>query len=283
MKRISIFNDSRAILYIVATPIGNLEEMTPRAIKILNEVDVIACEDTRLSGRLLAHFKIKKNLISCHEHNESQAAQSIINMLLEDKKVAYISDAGLPGISDPGQRLVNLALENEIKVSIISGPSALLNALIGSGLDSDHFYFHGFLLSKEKARVAELQSLYKRRETLIFYEAPHRIIATLNNMFEVFGPRKACIARELTKVHEEFIYGNLDELTNLDPKTLIGEMVIVVEGNRDELSIDVGDDEIIKLVESLTSMGISTKDAIKQASILLKINKNYIYKLLHRV
>lgn len=276
------FTDASPILYVVATPIGNLQELTPRALDLIRTMDLIACEDTRETGKLLKAFSIEKPLIACHEHNEATAAVQIINLLLSGQKVAYLSDAGYPGVSDPGYRLVSAALEKDIKVSVISGASAILNALVGSGLNPERFYFHGFLMNKESARLSELQELYPRKETLVFYEAPHRIDKTLKNMVEVFGNRKACIARELTKLHEEFVRGTLGELAELDPATLKGEMVILVEGNRDEMGVKMGDDEIRKLIENLTATGMSTKDAIRHTSLSLKISKNYIYKLIHR-
>lgn len=282
MKRELNFIDGRPLLYIVATPIGNLSEMTPRAIEILSLVAAIGCEDTRKSKLLLDYFLIKKPLISCHEHNENEAGTHLLNLLKEGKSVAYISDAGYPGISDPGQRLIAHALDMEINVSVISGSSALLLGLIGSGLDTSHFYFHGFLESKESSRLNELQELFKRQETLVFYESPHRIGKTLNNMLSVFGTRKACIARELTKKHEEYIRGNLSDLAQIDPITLKGEMVIIVEGNNNEIKDAVDDDKIMQYIKSLTEVGLSTKDAIRHTSLILKINKNYIYKTIHR-
>jgi len=281
MKRELNFEGTGAILYLVGTPIGNLAEMTPRALEILNDVEYVAAEDTRNSGLLLNHFNIHKPFISCHEHNEEEAASKIIALLENGNSVAYVSDAGYPCISDPGTRLVKAALEHGIKISVISGPSALLNALAGSGLPSDHFYFHGFLESKDSVRKNQLQELFTKKETLIFYEAPHRIQKTLKAMAEVFGDRRACIARELTKKHEEFIRGNLEELAMIDPESLKGEMVIVVEGNDDEQSAIVDDEKILKFVKSLTDVGISTKDAIRQASVVLKVSKNYIYSLYH--
>jgi 16S rRNA (cytidine1402-2'-O)-methyltransferase len=282
MKRHRSFDAPEARLYLVATPIGNLSEISPRALSVLKEVDYVACEDTRVSGLLLKHFEIQKPLIACHEHNEVLAANQLIELLRDQKKVAYVSDAGYPGISDPGRRLVAFALNSDIKVTIISGPSAILNALVGSGLDTSRFYFHGFLPTKANARKSELAALYHRPETLIFYEAPHRIGTTLKALKEAFGNRPACIARELTKKFEEYIYGTLNELSEIDPDTLKGEMVIVIAGNADELQAKIGDDEIMAFIKSLTDVGISTKDAIKQATSVLKISKNYIYKLIHR-
>lgn len=270
------------VLYLVATPIGHLSELTPRAIETMQSVDRIACEDTRVTGKLLQHFNIKKPLIPCHEHNELIASQLIIDAILAGEKIAYVSDAGYPGISDPGQRLVQLALKNNIHIIVISGPSAMLNALVNSGLSTDRFYFHGFLLPKEGPRLDELKDLYPRKETLIFYESPHRIDDTLRNMLEVFGNRRVSLARELTKMHEEIIRGTLSELVEIDPTTLKGEMVIVVEGNKDELGIKLSDDELRNLVNSLTERGVSMSDAIRQIADMTSVQKNYIYKLMHR-
>jgi 16S rRNA (cytidine1402-2'-O)-methyltransferase len=286
MKRRKSFSEmkqTKGKLYLVATPIGNLEEITPRAVATLTSIDAIACEDTRVSGKLLQHLGIKKTLIACHEHNELTVSKQLVDMMIEGQSIAYLSDAGYPGISDPGQRLVQAALTEDIQVIVISGPSAVFNALVASGLDSSKFYFHGFLRQKEAARLDEIKDLYRRPETLIFYEAPHRIDVTLRNLLEVFGNRKACIARELTKLHEEYIDGTLQELSEIDPSTLKGEMVVLVEGNKDEFGIKLSDDEIRKAVESLTATGISMKDAIRQVSEMTKMAKNYIYKVVHHI
>jgi 16S rRNA (cytidine1402-2'-O)-methyltransferase len=283
MKRRRSFVDSKlGKLYLVATPIGNLEEITTRAISTLTSVDLVACEDTRVSGKLIKHLGLEKPLIACHEHNEFTVSKQLVEKLKQGQSIAYVSDAGYPGISDPGQRLVQAALLEDIQVIVISGPSAVFNALVASGLDTSRFYFHGFLRQKEAARLDEIKDLYRRPETLIFYEAPHRIDSTLRNLLDVLGNRKACIARELTKIHEEYIEGTLQELTEIDPTTLKGEMVIMVEGNKDEFGIKLSEDEIRKLVDSMTATGISMKDAIRQVSEMTKMAKNYIYKVVHQ-
>jgi 16S rRNA (cytidine1402-2'-O)-methyltransferase len=283
MKRRRSFVDSKlGKLYLVATPIGNLEEITTRATKTLADVDLVACEDTRVSGKLIKHLGLEKPLIACHEHNEFTVSKQLVEKLLQGQSIAYVSDAGYPGISDPGQRLVQAALLEDIQVIVISGPSAVFNALVASGLDTTRFYFHGFLRQKEAARLDEIKDLYRRPETLIFYEAPHRIDTTLRNLLDVLGNRKACIARELTKIHEEYIEGTLQELTEIDPTTLKGEMVVMVEGNKDEFGIKLSEEEIRKLVDSMTATGISMKDAIRQVSEMTKMAKNYIYKVVHQ-
>ena len=275
------FKSDKPLLYLVATPIGNLEEMTPRAINILQNSDIIACEDTRVTGKLLKFFNISKPLVSLREHNEVSEAGKLISQILSGKKVAYASDAGYPCISDPGAKLVQLALENGINVSAISGPNAGLNALVASGLDTSHFYFHGFLNAKENVARNELQEMIKRKETIILYEAPHRIQKTLNLLFEIFGNRYVCIARELTKQHEEFVRGPLSELVEIDPSTLKGEMVLVIEGCSNEIKPDLNNEEIYQMVKNFVGMGMSTKDAIKRVAEITQISKNQIYKIYH--
>ena len=275
------FESKKPLLYLIATPIGNMSEVSQRTIDVIKEMDLIACEDTRVTGKFLSLLSISKPLVSLREHNEVAASEEIVKKILAGTKVAYMSDAGYPCISDPGARLVKLALQSEINVTAISGPNAALNALVASGLCEDHFYFHGFLDAKESVRLEELRKLAKREETLIFYEAPHRIQKTMISMFTIFGNRRACIARELTKKHEEFIRDGLEHLSQLDPETLKGEMVIVVEGSLGEIKPDVNNDEIIQMVKNLVNMGISTKDAIKKVAEATNVNKNYIYKIYH--
>ena len=275
------FDSKKPLLYLVATPIGNMKEVSERTLETLKEVDLIACEDTRVTGKFLSMLGLSKPLVSLREHNEVSASNEVVAKILAGIKVAYMSDAGYPCISDPGSRLVKLALQNDINITAISGPNAALNALVASGLCEDHFYFHGFLDAKESVKLEELRKLANREETLIFYEAPHRIQKTLNAMFTIFGNRKACIARELTKKHEEFIRGGLEELSRIDPETLKGEMVIVVEGSLGEIKPDINNDEIIQMVKNLVNMGLTTKDAIKKVAETTNVNKNYIYKIYH--
>lgn len=271
------YKDGHHPLYIVATPIGNRKEMTPRALEILNMVDFVACEDTRHSGLLLSHFSIKKPLIACHEHNEAEASEKIIALITSGKTVAYMSDAGYPGISDPGERLIAKAIDQDIDVSVISGSNAMLLALIGSGLPTEHFYFHGFLPSKASARKVALNDLASREETLIFYESPHRIIDTLHDLLTTLGNRKAVIARELTKLHEEYIRGELTELVHLDAKTLLGEIVLIIEGNHQIETIDLTSliPEINQLAKSK-----SKKDIASELSEKYHLKKNDVYRFI---
>lgn len=282
MKRSLNFASKQPILYLVATPIGNLKEVSFRTIEVLSSVDLIVCEDTRVTARLLNKYKIEKPLLYMEKHNEVALSKKIINEIIQNgNSVAYVSDAGYPCISDPGQILVETALINGINVSTISGPSAFLNALVASGLDSSRFYFHGFLEVKEKSKINELRELFKRKETLIFYEAPHRLLKTLETLNKVFGARKACIARELTKKHEEYIRGNLDELVAMENLPTKGEFVILVEGYNDEMQPHLDGETIRLMVNQMMEMGVSTKDAIKQVAKTTKLNKNYIYKIYH--
>lgn len=271
------FQGPSPLLYLLATPIGNLEEISLRTKNIIEQAEYIACEDTRNSGLLLSRLGFDKKLISCHEHNEEQVSEQIVRLLNEGKKVAYMSDAGYPAISDPGSRLVANCLANGIKVATVSGPNAALNALASSGLDSTHFYFHGFLSAKPSERDTELEQIKNRKETVIFYESPHRIKKTLTALYESLGERKAVIARELTKAHEEYIRGNLKEFLDLDETTLKGEMVIIVEGDKSQPV--VSEEAILEQLKSLLDEGLRSKEAIKKTAELLSVNKNQVYSL----
>lgn len=277
IKRELNYEGPSPLLYLLATPIGNMSEISPRTKAIIEESEYIACEDTRNSGLLLSRLGFSKKLISCHEHNEEAASSQIVSLLKQGKKVAYMSDAGYPAISDPGSRLVANCLNNGIKVSTVSGPNAALNALAGSGLDSTHFYFHGFLSSKPSERDQELQEIQSRKETVIFYESPHRIGKTLAALYEALGERPAVIARELTKAHEEFIRGNLKEFLTLDVSSLKGEMVIIVEGKKEEKAID--EKTIRDQLKAYLDTGIRSKEAIKKTAETISVNKNQVYSL----
>ncbi len=272
------FEGPSPLLYLIATPIGNLSEFSSRAIEVLSQCDFIAAEDTRNSGQLMAHFNISKPFIACHEHNENEASAKIVSLLKQGKKICYMSDAGYPTVSDPGQKLVAHCLEEGIKVSVVSGPSAAINALSISGLDTSHFYFEGFLPAKESEKSAELKDLAYRKETIIFYESPHRIGKTLNSMNQILGDRKAAICRELTKAHEEVIRGSLGEFAELSEDTLRGEMVIVVEGCRNQKA-GASDDDIKNALQTKISEGKRTKEAVKEVAEELSVQKNKVYDL----
>lgn len=276
MKIIKSYNNTHPVLYLIATPIGNLGEFSSRAINTINEMDIIAAEDTRNSGELLAKFNLSKKLFSLREHNEVEMSQVIINEIKSGKKVAYMSDAGYPGISDPGSILVKKCIEEDIAVSVISGSSAFINALVSSTLPTDHFYFYGFLPAKENEAKKELESIKDKTETIIFYEAPHRIKDTIALLYETLGDRKASLQRELTKLNEEKIYGTLKEFLELDFNKLKGEMVIVVSGSSKE---EISDETIKSRVNYLIEKGLSKKDAIEATSELFNIKKNHIKDL----
>lgn len=278
MWREGNYEGNRPLLYLVATPIGNLSELSPRAIETLNKMDFIACEDTRNSGLLFSKFNIKKPLISCHEHNEEEASDKIVSLLKEGKKIAYCSDAGYPTVSDPGARLVKRCIKEEIKVAVINGPSASLCALAASGIDTAHYYFEGFLPAKESERDKELEELKKRKETIVFYESPHRIEKTLKALETHLGKeRNACLCRELTKLHEEYIHATLGELASIDENTLLGEMVIVVEGAND-VTRELSEKEIVTLLKTLTKE-MKGKEAVKEISSQYAISKNKVYDI----
>lgn len=278
MKRNKSFDSENNLLYLVASPIGNLSEISQRTISVLNEVDIVAAEDTRNTGLLLSKLGIKKELFSLREHNENEASVYLIKLIKDGKKVAYLSDAGYPGISDPGYLLVQNALKEDINVSTVSGPSAFINALVASGLPTTHFYFHGFLPAKDNEAKKELEELKDKKETLIFYEAPHRINRMLNNLLEVLGDRRAVIARELTKINEEYIRGTLSELVEIEEATLKGEMVVLVEGSKE--ITEISDEEILNRVGYYKEKGLSNKDIADIVSKELNLPKNKIKKLI---
>ena len=277
MTRKKAFVNNNEVLYLIATPIGNLKEMSHRALEVINEMDIIAAEDTRNAFSLLANYGIKKELFSLREHNEVEASKHLLNKIKEGKKVAYMSDAGYPCISDPGYLLVQEMIKNDIAVSTISGSSAFINALVVSGLETKHFYFYGFLTAKDNEAKEEISSFKDKKETIILYEAPHRIMKTLKLLRDSLGNRYICLARELTKLNEEYIRGTLDELLEIDEATIKGEIVLIIEGNKNEATID--DEQIKARVAYFVNLGLSQKDAIQVTSEEFKINKNYVKKL----
>jgi 16S rRNA (cytidine1402-2'-O)-methyltransferase len=281
MKRQKSFDNDRPTCYLVATPIGNLNEMTPRAIEILKQVDVIAAEDTRNTIKLLSHFSIETRMIAHHEHNETQSANGILSLLEAGQNVALVSDAGYPLISDPGEILVKKIIEAGFNVVPISGSNAILDALVASGLSPQPFLFYGFLPVSDKECKAQLNQLKAYPYTLIFYEAPHRIVKTLKKIHEIFGDRNACLARELTKRHEEFLRGLLSELIEASEE-LRGEIVVVVEGNKDEHLPDVDLSEVNEMITSYITNGIPASQAIRKVSEETGIPKNELYARYHQ-
>ena len=280
MKRQKSFENEKPTLFLVPTPIGNLSEMTPRAIDVLNSVDVIACEDTRTSGQLLKHFDIHKRLVAYQNFNEESSADGLINLLSKGQNVALITDAGYPLMSDPGQRVVRKATEQGYNVVPISGCNAMLNALVASGLIVQPFIFIGFLPPSSSLCKKKLQEYVNYPMTLVFYEAPHRIEKMLKACLEVLGDRECSLARELTKVHEEFLRGTISEILE-EVDGLKGEMVICIAGNSDEPKKDIDAGFILNTVREAISRGMSTSDAVKETAKKLNIPKNRVYELVH--
>jgi|SRR6185369_4830314 len=272
-------------LYIVPTPIGNLEDMTPRAVRVLREVDVIACEDTRHTQKLLNHFDIRTRTVSYHEHNERERAEELCKLLREEKSVALVSDAGTPLVSDPGFRLVALAVAAEVPIVPLPGPAAFVAALSAAGLPSDQFFFAGFLPARATARRARLAELESVPGTLVFYEAPHRIAAALRDALSVFGDRAAVVARELTKIHEEFVRGKLSELaatfgTNQKPR---GEMVLIIGADNSRSGKDHRElpaNSLVDRVSELEKEGLDSKAALKRAARELGLKRDEAYRLM---
>ncbi|MDY3928248.1 MAG: 16S rRNA (cytidine(1402)-2'-O)-methyltransferase [Clostridia bacterium] len=275
-------------LYLCATPIGNLSDVSARFLETLKLVDLIAAEDTRVTIKLLNHFNIKKQLTSYHEHNKAEKGEYIISLLKEGKNVALVSDAGTPAISDPGEDLVKLCIENDINVTSIPGCVAAINALILSGLSTKRFSFEGFLSVNKRHRREHLTSLKKDTHTLIFYEAPHKLIYTLADMAEIFGEnRKIALVRELTKLHEEILRFTLkDALEKFSEEKPRGEYVIIVEGGCEK---DIQSEEqwwenlsVCEHVEEYIKKGLSSKDAVKAAAVDRQVQKREIYNEYHK-
>lgn len=280
MKRQKSFDIEQPTLYLVATPIGNLDEFTPRAVEILQQVDVIAAEDTRNTLKLLTHFNIHTRLIAHHQHNEQASAKGLLQMLEEGQSIAIVSDAGYPLVSDPGQTIVQLAIDAGYPVVPVSGANAMLNALVASGLSAQPFLFYGFLKPQERERTQELMELKYYPQTLIFYEAPHRIRKMLESLHMVLGNRQICLARELTKRHEEFIRGTITEVLMICEE-LKGEMVIVVEGSKESKEPEMDMPSIQDQINQHMENGLSSKEAIKKVAKENGLSKNDLYKDFH--
>ncbi len=280
MKRQKSFENEKPTLFLVPTPIGNLSEMTPRALDILNSVDVIACEDTRTSGQLLKHFDIHKRLVAYQNFNEESSADGLIKLLSQGQNIALITDAGYPLMSDPGQRVVKKATDEGYNVVPISGCNAMLNALVASGLVVQPFIFIGFLPPSTSLCKKKLEEYKNYPMTLVFYEAPHRIEKMLKVCLEVLGDRECSLARELTKVHEEFLRGKISEILEVASE-LKGEMVLVVEGNHEEPSAAIDAGFIIASVNEAIASGKSKSDAVKEIAKKYNLSKNKVYDLVH--
>lgn len=272
-------NENYGVLYLVATPIGNLEDITYRALRILGEVDFIAAEDTRHTLKLLNHFEIQKPMISYYEHNIRERGEKIIARIKEGKDAALVSDAGTPAISDPGEDLVRLCIEEGIRVIPVPGAVAGINALICSGISTKRFSFEGFLSVNKKSRIDHLNSVKDSTYTLIFYEAPHKLLNTLTDMLKYFGNRRITVAREITKKFEEFIYTDLEDaishFTQNQPK---GEFVLIVEGMNESEKISPFDNmTILEHINYYIENGTDKKEAMKKVAADRNISKREVY------
>ncbi len=270
-------------LYLVATPIGNLEDVTLRALSVLKEVSLIACEDTRHTSKLLSHYGISTPRESHHEHNESARIPRLLDVLRSGRDIALVTDAGMPLVSDPGYLLVTACRNEGIAVVPVPGASAVIAALAGSGLPADSFHFAGFLPSRPSARLRRLRELAAIPATLILFEAPHRILASLEEMVEVLGPRRACLARELTKIHEEFLHGTLPEiLQKLRERPRVqGEITLVIDRGEPEEKTDSWPDSIDEhLAGEMSRTGAARNEALKRIAQQRGISRKEAYRLL---
>ena len=271
-------NNEVAKLYLVGTPIGNFDDMTFRAIEVLKQVDLIYCEDTRITGKLLNHFDIHTPLRAYNVMTENELTKGLIEQIKNGKNIAVVSDAGLPGISDPGYLACHDAVEQDIDVVVIPGVSASLTALCASGISTKSFYFHGFLNSKQSIRKKELVTLVDKEETLIIYEAPHRIKETLEDILEIFGNRNITLSRELTKKYEEILRGTVSEVLEV-VDDLKGEMVLIIEGKKeDEVTNDLNSLTIKEHYNFYIEQGINFKEALKMVAKDRKVSKSIIYQ-----
>ena len=274
-------------LYLVGTPIGNMEDITLRALRILKEVDLIACEDTRHTMQLLDHYGIEKTTVSYHEHNELTRAAELIVHLEQGDNIAMVSDAGMPGVSDPGYRLIALAVRHHIRIVPVPGASAFLSALVASGLPTDSFRFSGFLPAKEGARRTLLEAIRDSPRTQIFYEAPHRIVDALRDVVELLGPeRHVVVAREVTKMHEEFLRGHAEDvLASLEKRGDVkGEITLLIGKAEEAAQVLASSKSVAKRVrELMSSDSLDEKAALKQAAKEFGVSKSEAYRELQRV
>ena len=271
--------DKEPILYVVGTPIGNLGDISPRALETLRGVDFIAAEDTRVTVKLLNHFEIKKPLVSYFEHNKHDKGDKIIHRILAGESCAVVTDAGMPCISDPGEDLIKQCEESGIKTVVVPGPSAVISALAVSGLETGRFTFEGFLSVNKKSRSDHLESLLDERRTMIFYEAPHKLNNTLDDLYKTFGNRRLTIARELTKVHEEIIRTDTaTAATAYRENPLKGEIVLILEGKKTEDQPQMTFDQAVAYAKGLIADGMRPTDAAKKAAAESGLKKNEIYK-----
>jgi 16S rRNA (cytidine1402-2'-O)-methyltransferase len=274
----------RGEIFLVSTPIGNLEDITIRALNTLKSVDIIAAEDTRQTLKLLNHYEIKKPLISYHEHNQRESGEKLVAAAEEGKNIAIVTDAGTPGISDPGEGIVRLAIERNIKVFLIPGPAALIYGLVVSGISTARFVFEGFLPTDKKGKREKLENLKNEERTIIFYEAPHKLIRTLQDMYDNFGDRKIAMCRELTKKYEEIIRCTLSEaLAMYTEKKPLGEFVIVLEGkSKEELEMEKHQEfdkiTIEEHIQKFITAGMEKKEAIKAVAKERGVPKTEVYK-----
>jgi len=272
---------SPGTLYIVATPVGNLEDITFRAIKILKQVDLIAAEDTRHSKKLLSHYDIRTKLISCHEHNELAKTPGIITQLESGLDIALISDAGTPSISDPGYKLVTAVAKKNLSIIPIPGCSAAIAGLSVAGLPTDSFLFLGFLPKKQQKQRQALEAIKNQTPTLIFYESPRRIKSLIDNMLTILGDRKACLAREITKLHEEYIRGNLSDIlkTLKEREAIKGECSLFVQGQLEEKTIS--EEELEKIIIArLSTTDLGTSGLARQISKEFNLSKKHVYDMI---
>ena len=270
------------VLYVVGTPIGNLGDLSPRALEVLESVDFIAAEDTRVTLKLLNHFEIKKPMISYFEHNKRERGDIICDRIESGENCAIVTDAGMPCISDPGEELVKQCAERGIQTIVVPGPSAVISALAVSGLATGRFTFEGFLSTSKKSRMEHLEQLQNEKRTMIFYEAPHKAAATLADMYKAFGDRRISIVREITKIHEEVIRTTLSEASQkYSDGSLRGELVFVIEGAAEDTDTkEFTLEQAGELAQRLSDEGNSVSDSAKQAAKATGFKKNDIYKIL---